>query len=222
MLLRYGKRLDGEPMRILLVLTLLWTPFATAQERILGLVEIPSLPDFKTRLSETPGVILREGPLANSALAAEVRSLSELKFREHLYGARSAVVYKIEHTDDATWYQVRLASTDRPGWISAETTGAFHSAVELINHGLAVLTPSWDKRLRLNYGKSETEFVAPLGGAEYPVSIAETAIVNGDPWFLVVVTDGICGDGELTVLSAGWVPLYAANGSLNLWYYNDC
>jgi hypothetical protein len=209
-----------ESLRILLLVAFLFAVAAPAQERILGLVEVPAVPAYGSVPAGELGVTLRAGPSVSSEAVAELRSFENIEFREHGYEERSAVVYRIESIDNVAWYQVRLAASGRAAWLSAESAGTFHAAVDLVNDSLAYLTPSWNKKLRLNFEKAETEFLVPLDEQEYSASIAGTVSVNGEPWFLVVVTDGICGTGEWAVLSAGWVPLYAADDSLNLWFYS--
>jgi hypothetical protein len=68
--------------------------------------------------------------------------------------------------------------------------------------------------------KPDTEFRVPLESREAAVAIAGKTSVDGEVWLLVVVTESPCEGGDPAVLSAGWLPLYAADNSLNVWFYS--
>lgn len=207
-------------MRTLLLFTLLCSASANAEERVLGLVEIPALHGFEALAADQPGIPVRAEPSASSAAIAELRNFDAVEFREHGYEERSAAVYKAEIVNDVWWYQVRPASPPRTGWISAEHAGPVHWVEDLLENSMTYLTSSWDKKLRLAAGKPDTEFRVPLESREAAVHIAEKTSVDGQLWLLVVVTESPCEGGEPAVLSAGWVPLYAADNSLNVWFYS--
>jgi hypothetical protein len=45
--------------------------------------------------------------------------------------------------------------------------------------------------------------------------------VGEELWLLVVLVNGsICGSGDRSVLSAGWVPAFSPEGSLTVWTYS--
>lgn len=207
-------------MRILLLLILLCSTCAHGQERIVGLAEIPALPAFESLDANQPGVAVRAEPSAASAAIAELRSFDAIEFREHGYEERSAAVYKAEIIDDDWWYQVRLTSPSRVGWIAGEAAGPVRWVEDLLQDRMTYLTGSWDKKLRLAAGKPDTEFRVPLESREAAMHIAEKTRVDGELWLLVVVTESPCEGGDPAVLSAGWLPLYAADDSLNVWFYS--
>lgn len=207
-------------MRSLLLLTLFCTVVLHAQDRILGLVEIPALPGFEQLPAARLGIAVRAEPSVDSTILAELRGFDAIEFREHGYEARSAAVYKAEIINDAWWYNVRLVSGQR-GWISGENAGPVHWIEDLLEDSMTYLTESWDKKLRLAAGKPASEFRMALDSREAAVVIADKTSIDGQIWLLVVVTESPCeGGGDRAVLGAGWVPLYAADNSPNVWFYS--
>jgi hypothetical protein len=129
-------------MRTLLLLALLCTVTMSAQERILGLVEILGIPGFEQLPADQPGILVRAEPSAASTVIAELRAYDAIEFREHGYEERSAIFYNADIIGDLRWYQVRLAPSGQAGWISGENVGPVHLVDELLKDSLTYFTDS--------------------------------------------------------------------------------
>jgi len=202
---------------------------AVAQERILGLLEIPvlhaGLNEGNTRFADqaTGSVTLYIEPNINSEVVAVVRDRRELESGEHGYELVSAVVF--DQAGDARngfYYQLRTTGEDPVfGWIWQGDAGLFRSLTTLIStHGLGYLTDSWDGKLYEDPGwDSATSTFSELG--ERPdFRLISLYNVGSERWYLVALVRGSCTGDPLEVISTGWIPEYAESGGNTAWYYS--
>src|SRR5262245_48889299 len=147
------------------------TTQAGGADRILGLVEVPSIfgpydpndpwglenPEAAARLrAENPrrAVELRERASGDSRVVQTVASSDQLESREFAYEALSAVVYA--RVDG--WSQLRTEG-GQVGWLAPEDSGPFHPLEELLRDGLTALTEAWDGTLFSMPGGGERQAV---------------------------------------------------------------
>jgi hypothetical protein len=184
--------------------------------RLVGLVEIPSLLGGSEPPRSSSLVSLRAEPSSTAVVICTARGAADLETREHGYEELSAVVYEVRDR----WYGIRCPSSPQLVWLSPADAGTFRPLEELVQHGLAYLTADWDRRLYRKPGS--TSHVVRLDEQQPDVTVADSTVVNGKLWFLVVVFGrGRCTiDEPAAVLDAGWIPAHAASGNVAAWFYS--
>ncbi len=183
--------------------------------KLVGLVEVPLLVGGSERPRSAP-INLRAEPSTTAAVVCTAREVTDLETREHGYEELSAVVYEVRDR----WYGIRCPSSEQLVWLSPDDAGTYRPLEELVQHGLAYLTADWDRRLYRKPGAGS--HVVRLDAEQPDATVAESAVVNGELWFLVVVFGkGRCTiDEPAAVLDAGWIPAHAASGDVAAWFYS--
>jgi hypothetical protein len=185
--------------------------------RLVGLVEVPALLGV-LEPAAPKAVSLRAEPSSTAVVICTARGAADLETREHGYEELSAVVYEVRDR----WYGIRCPSSPSQQlvWLSPADAGTFRPLEELVQHGLAYLTADWDRRLYQKPGA--TSHVVRLDAQQPDVTVADSTVVNGKLWFLVVVFGkGRCTiDEPAAVLDAGWIPAHAASGNVAAWFYS--
>lgn len=197
--------------------------------RVIGSVEIPALhaaingdlpPGRPAALSL---VALYIEPTEHTAVAAVVSDSSELTPLEHGYEQISAAVYEIRTLDDRVWYRVHYTTSRGygDGWISNRETSTYHPLADMLVHGLAFLTDSWDRAvfdapransdkrtIRATNERPNLRVVATAGDAEHL-------------WLQVELLEGSVCEGveQPAIATSGWIPAFSRDGQLTAWHY---
>lgn len=190
--------------------------------RILGLIEIPSILGYaEPTPQESSAITLYSLPAIGSDPVGVLEAPDQIEAREHGYEESGAVVYGYQRAENQTWYRVRLMS-GQAGWLSERDAGRFHPLTQLLDSSLAYMTDAWDGRVYVKAGREASTQLVQDAGPETSIEIASSARIGDDIYFLVVVLSGsICTSDEPgEVIAAGWVPAYAENGEVNLWYWS--
>ena len=144
----------------------------------------------------------------------------------------SAVFYELRHTSDSgVWFKVRyrIDSNYSVAWLKGADTGQIHLYPELVHRHMhfSYFTGSWDKRVFKQPNRSSPSTLYDKSGERQSVLVADVRRSAKDPkdvWFLIVIVNGdICGDpvnDGMTIITTGWVPAYADDGSETVWYYS--
>jgi hypothetical protein len=123
-------------MRGVILFLLLAPGIGSAQERIIGLIEIPAIHaaanEGRADIATAP-VIVRTEPNGNSAAAVTVQDWRQFESREHGYEQVSAAVYSRTYAPSGgLWYKVRFTVGDKIGygWVQ-HSDGAQYREVHL-------------------------------------------------------------------------------------------
>lgn len=203
-------------------------PAAVAQERIIGLVEIPAL---HRQVNEggidapSEPVALRVQPVRDSGVAIVVRERRQLESREHGYEQVSAAVYeRVYALTGDVWYRLRYeaAGDAGDGWLEHADGMQYRETSVLVTGGLAYLTAEWDRRLweRPTAGAAFQSLDLPDIAPAVKVIDVFTPAGSEEPWYLLAVVAGICTGEPIEVITTGWVPAYAESGASNVWFYS--
>ena len=200
------------------------------EPRLTGLVELPGL--FGTIDPDgPPGALLPADPVpvplfadpdAGSPRIALVSSPGSLEWREFDYEAAAAVAYG----EERGWVRVALRDDGghRYGWVPPEHHGTVHGLADLLEHGLAYLTPGWDGLLRdvPSTASASARIDRADPGAFVDVNVIETLEAGDITWLKVeVLGPGRCEmAGSPTVEATGWVPALAADGRTAAWFHS--
>lgn len=203
-------------------------PSAAAQERIIGLVEIPAL---HRQVNEggvdapIEPVGLHARPARDSDVAVVVRDRQQLESREHGYEQVSAAVYeRVYALTGGLWYRLRYEAGGDAGygWLEHTDGVQYRETSALVTGGLAYLTVDWDRRLWAR-PMADADFRSlDLPGTAPGVKVIDvfTAPGSAEPWYLLAVVTGVCSGEPIEVLTTGWVPAYAESGANNVWFYS--
>ena len=196
--------------------------------RVIGSIEIPALHDAVNR--DLPGqpaalslVTLYTAPTEHTAVAAVVSDRSELTSLEHGYEQVSAAVYETRAIQDRVWYRVHYATSRSfgDGWISNRDTSTYHPLADMLVHGLAFLTDSWDgavfeaprtdvakRSISITNERPNVHVVATAGDAEHL-------------WLQIELLEGSACEGaeQPAIATRGWIPAFSAGGHLTAWHY---
>jgi hypothetical protein len=191
---------------------------ASRAPKLIGLVEVPALIGGPERPATPSPVRLRTEPSSAAPVGCTARETADLETREHGYEELSAVVYEVRDG----WYGVRCGLLERLVWLAPADAGTFRSFAELVQHGLAYLTGEWDRRLYQKPHLGAVSQVVRVEAQQPDITVADTAMANGELWLLVVVFgEGRCTvDEPAAVLGAGWTPAHAASGNVAAWFYS--
>ncbi len=222
---------------LLLAAIVLIATTTDAAERIVGLVEIPVFHggDYE-EMSKYPkgSVTLFKEPSKKAAVAVVIEDFNQLEIREHGYEKASAVFYELRHTSDSgVWFKVRYRIGNAAmlgwsvAWLKGADAGQIHRYGQLVGGGLSYFTKSWDKCVFQRPERSSPSTCYDDLGERQDVAVADVRYLGKDAtdlWFLVVIRKGsICGDSDndgTTIITTGWVPAYANDGSETVWYYS--
>jgi len=164
-------------------------------------------------------VRVREAPREDAAVLATIDRYEGVVSREVGYEVGAAVV--LARQDG--WSRVHLAD-GTPGWIAAEEAGTWFPYAELPVRRLAYLTGSWSGHVWPDPGAGNPARSARAGDprGEVPVTVEESRMVGGLPWFRVAILSTTpCGGPEEAVPElSGWVPAYGADGEPTVWYWS--
>lgn len=189
-----------------------------APRHLIGLVEIPAVLADSAAHSHK-AVTLRTAASDTAPAACVVRTADDLETREHGYEELSAVVYETR----PGWYRVRChGESDREAWLAAADAGTFRPLEELVQHGLAYLTPEWDRSLYQRPRRTAASHLVRVAAEQPDITVADATDVDGEIWLLVIVYDeGRCTAAEpAAVLDAGWTPAHSTKGEVTAWFYS--
>ncbi len=213
---------------------------ASAQERVLGLLTLPTVfgegpcdqtsPD-EIRLFSAPatgavvGSIKVDTPWTLHAggcdgLSVNVHrngrpTVDPLPTREFDYENPAAIVVDRQQH----WYKIRL--TDGAAWLQAPRRSEFLGLDRLLTGKLTYLTEEWDGRLAASAGGLlRGDVRSDL--SERPVRVTEVRRASGDIWIHVDILETSPCDtgGDPPVTSGGWVRAHAVSGELTVWFYS--
>ena len=211
-----------------LLASMLLLPFASdasnpAHPGLIGLLEIPYTWDEPSRGNKL-AIPARLFSVANkeSPGMGAMKVLSHVETHEWSYEELAAAVYEYHYDGELTWYRLRIASSGKPAWIAASKGMIFHPLSALVSESLSYLTSAWDKRLFSRASEPSTAAALKVTGDEIPIAVAETAILKGKLWILVVVLkESVCSSADApAVLASGWIPAHARTGKMNIWFYS--
>ena len=220
-------------MRILLLtaFTLLVPSAAWAQDKFLGLLELPALCASPCPGSDKP-VPLYTAPWLDEPALALSRALFVQgdppvqdqqnplwpvteEFARDQYGA------VVSQRVDATAYRIRTGEQDY--WVKAADAGRFHPYPQILKDKLAYLQ-SWDARLWSRPAEGARKihhpyFSDPALAAEIPIRLLALRQVDGRWWMQVEIFDrSPCGDTRPPFFEEGWVPAHTDDGSRAAWF----
>ena len=226
-------------MRALVVLwsLLAWPSLAHAQDRVIGLVELPEVfvngpcDRFSPRdvtLHAAPGGdivgVIRvatywtfHSDVSCEGLEVAVRQRGSsteepLPQREYAYEAPAAVV--LEQRDG--WLKLRLAND--AAWIRPSNPSAFHSLEALYEDGLTFLTSDWTRQLADAPNSPARAASVRADMREPSVRVLRSLRLNGTLWFQIeVLSHSECED-EPRVLDSGWVAAHSGSGEPSIWF----
>jgi len=222
------RRYAARCMRGLILFLLLVPGIGSAQERIIGLIEIPAIHaavnEGRADIAAVP-VTVRTEPNGNSAVAVTVQDWRQFESREHGYEQVSAAAYARTYAPSGgLWYKVRFTVGDKTGygWVQHSDGAQYREVHSLVSSGLAFLTDAWDRRLferPVVEGSARTlERTDPSDA----VRVIDVYYERGrsEPWFLLAVVRGQCTGEPLEILATGWVPAYAPDGQNTVWFHS--
>jgi hypothetical protein len=228
--------LSGRKCLSGLVLLLLTSAQAAAQDRVLGLLSLPHV--FGPRQCvpfEPEEIALHASPNDGRAvavirvdrpnsfaphggcdgLAVSVRAgeqTHELPTREYDYEMPAAIV--VEHRDG--WFKIKLH--DRSAWLKASLQDHFMPLSDLFEEFVGVTAiDKFSGRLQSAPG-TPTGPIMPAVGPRQPVRVLE---IRGE-WIRVeVLSNSACtaaDHGPPEVVATGWLPLHDAQGEPTVWF----
>jgi hypothetical protein len=216
-------------MKVLVALSLTLTAAAAAQERVIGLLEIPALHRGVNELDDDRPlgpVTLYAEPLRDSTPNFVVRDRRELESREHDYEQVSAVVSEVRQVDFRVWFRLHFDARGETGygWINEENAGKYRTAHSLVSaKGLTYLTDAWDGRLfeAPRSDAATTSFSKPTGEFRQVRILDDYDRTEGrDRWYLVVLVSDRCSAEPLEILGFGWVPEFSTARENTVWFYS--
>jgi hypothetical protein len=206
-------------------------------EQLIGLLTLPDVfgtgscrfeprpvPLFDAPRSETPAAEIRASSAPKLAPdggceLGEVRvhwpdrAPTTLPSREYAYEESAAVV--VARTGE--WF--RILTGARPLWLRAGAMHTFSSLIELLGPDqLAYLTSSWDRAMHATPGGQR--LTLPALGAEPTVRVLGSRQLPGGMWLEVETTDSCNPDEPAVPKVRGWVPAYAPDGSVTVWFFS--
>jgi hypothetical protein len=219
------RRYAARAMRSLTLLLFLAPAIGAAQERVIGLVEIPTLHASVNEGgsdSAAAPVTLFAVPDQQSAAAAVVLNRRQLESREHGYEQVSAAVYAtVANSSGGSWYKLRYSADEHTlfGWLNPADAGEYRDVHALVEHGLPHFTDQWDRRI---FEAPRLDARAKVLQEGRDVRVIDIYYEQGEtaPWYLLAVVRGSCTGEPLEIVMTGWVPAYAATGGNNVWYYS--
>ena len=196
--------------------------------RVIGSIEIPALHDAVNRdLHGQPTplslVTLYIEPTEHTAVAAVVSDRTELTSLEHGYEQLSAAVYEMREIDDRVWYRVHYTTARSFGdaWISSRDTSTYHPLADVLVHGLAFLTDSWDRAVFDEPGAHSGKRTIPVTIERPNVHVLATAGDAQHLWLRIELLDGGACEGseQPAIATSGWIPAFSPDGQLTAWHY---
>jgi hypothetical protein len=218
----------AQAMRCLILSLLLLPSICAAQERIVGLIEIPAIHAAVNEGSvdvATESVTLRTEPSESAAVAVAVEDWHQLESREHGYEQVSAAVYALAYAPrGGPWYKVRYVVGDKTayGWVTHMAGAQYREVHSLVSSGLAFLTDAWDRRLLERPAADASGRMLVRNGQSDSVRVIEVYYASGqsDPWYLLAVVRGECTGEPLEIVGTGWVPAYTPAGDNTVWFHS--
>lgn len=210
-----------KPYALLLFLT---PVAAIAQDRVIGLLEIPALHSgLNAGLRDvTIGpVALFEEPRQEAEVAVVVRNRTQLASHEHGYGQVSAAVYGVQGDSSGfSWYRLRFVDGERAvfAWLSQADAGEYRDIHTLNQSGLTYLTDEWDGRIFESPGLGSASRSFEDLGNRPDVRVVTLWREASEFWYLVVLGRGSCSGEPLQVVATGWVPAYSEAGGNTVWF----
>jgi hypothetical protein len=209
-----------------LILSLLIAPMiGSAQERIIGLVELPAI---HAAVNEGPAdvtpapVTVRTEPDESSAVTVVVQDWRQLESRAHGYEQVSAAAYALDYARGGPWYRVRYTVGDKTGygWVQHSDGTQYRLVHALVSSGLAFLTEAWDRRIFERPVVEASARTLERTGTSDAVRVIDVYYARGssDPWYLLAVVRGQCTGEPLEILATGWVPAYTPEGQNSVWF----
>jgi hypothetical protein len=219
---RYAARI----MRCLILSVLLVPSIGSAQERIIGLIELPAIHaavnEGRADIATAP-VMVRNEPNENSALLVSVQDWRQLESREHGYEQVSAAAYALAHAPSGgPWYKVRYTVGDETGygWVEHSDGAQYREVHSLVSSGLAFLTEAWDRRLFERPDAAAPARTLDRDGETDSARVIDVYYTRGhsDAWYLLAVVRGECSGEPLEIVATGWVQAYTPQGDNSVWF----
>lgn len=220
------------PLLFLLLSLLAFSPPAYADNKFLGLLEVPALCARPCPNSDKP-VPLYTAPYMEEPSHQISRTLyieqdpdiqnSESPLWPHTLDLAdkeaAAIVYELVEN---IAYKIRIA--DDYYWVKAEDAGRFHPYPQILKSRLAYLRKwnfwLWDKP---GGGQRHIPHPAqknPLKAEEIPVRVTALEKVRGHWWMQIeIFSRSRCLDPSAPLLTKGWVPAYKQDGGRTAWFY---
>jgi hypothetical protein len=213
---------------------------AAAQERVVGLLTLPEVLGPAPCVPFTPasiplhaapgdgrpiGAIRVEAPPTPSpqggCTAHEVRverrgaAAQPLPTREYGYEEAAAIVLDRR----GEWYRIRLDGG--PAWIRPSRTARYLPLEALLVDRLWHLTSEWDGRLASSPGGA-LQAAVTAASSDVSARVVTTRRIGDGLWAEVdVLAESPCtAVGEPRVVARGWLPVHAASGDPQVWFYS--
>jgi hypothetical protein len=228
---------------LLLLASSLFSSAALAQERVVGLLDLPAI-FGKTRcepFAPSP-VLLHAQPQGHTVGALVVLTpwtrepnggcfgltvgvqqgpsarVEPLHTMEHSYEEPGAVVLE-KH---GSWYRVKLGRGSASAWLESSAADGFYDLPRLFEGRLTYLTQAWDRRVFASPGRrARAAKLPPLSdGGNVPIRVRQVSKDARGLWFLIDIMSGDCGGNEPSILDRGWVPAYGKSADTTIWFYS--
>lgn len=229
---------------VLLLLASNWfSSAALAQERVIGLLDLPAI--FGKTVCEPVAprpVTLHAGPQGLtvgtlvvltpwtrepnggcSGLTVGVQQgmsarVEPLQTMEHSYEEPGAIVLGKR----GNWYRVKLGKGAASAWLESSAADGFYDLPRLFEDRLTYLTRAWNGRVSASPGRrARIAKVPPLShGQNVPIRVHRVSRDALGLWFLIDIMSGGCDGNEPTILDSGWVPAYGVSADTTIWFYS--
>ena len=229
-------------LRAGLLLLLLVSTHISADEKIIGILDIPSL--FDTALAEKANsesvaeqtrprrFNVRDEPGLDSRVIATVAEGGVLANHEFAYEQTGALVYAYQHIKSDTegvgdaWYKVFHEPSDAYVWLNLHPEMSFHWLSWLLVDSLVYTNDYWDGVLLDSLG--EEALPVDLSGLaegsakqQISASVIQFDKWKNQEWMLVVLFEEspcLSARQQPKVVAAGWMRVYADDQRVNAWY----
>lgn len=216
------------PFFVALIIFLLSAVPAEAEDKFLGLLELPALcaqpcpgSDTPIGLYEAPyvehpsHVIFRDLYIKKDPLTQDRQNPLWPDTQEIAYEKPAAIVY--EKISDIA-YKIKIGPYDY--WIKNKDAGSFHAYPELLDDKLTYLQ-NWDSWLWDLPGGKHKYIEHPNGEKEYtPVKITNMKKLRGHWWLQVeILKRSPCAQTTNNFFAKGWIPAYRDDDTRTAWFY---
>ena len=200
---------------------------------VIGLVLLPTIFGPPEQGGVVPAanpvpVPVYDAPEGGARKLAELVLIADFEYHEYAYEGAAAVAYE----QAPGWYRIGIRAPLEPrrstAWISAKSVGGFLGLGALLVGAQAYLNENWDgyvwtapvdgMRTGLSVLKRDRD---PNARQEYAARVLEVREVGDGVWLRVETVRAACaGSDPPTVVDSGWVPAYAGNGALAVWFHS--
>jgi hypothetical protein len=213
-------------MKLIVTFVLFLPLMAGAQDRLLGLIQVPALHSGVNDQSDsTPDQALRVvtlylEPREDSPVAATIQDRRELETLEHDYEVVSAAVFG---RASGYWHKLRYEIDGQTGygWLHPQDAAIYkdlHSF--LYSAGMSYLTEDWDGRIYEEPSRDSPAATSVGKDRNQGARIIAIHYQGTEPWYLVALVSEYCDVKPLEVVATGWIPAYSASGGNTVWHYS--